>query len=1067
MAFHKLSLKNEQLVVPLDAMPLVHAGVVDSRLFDIALLDKLGLDDKSAPQLPLLVQHASNGTTRAVRSALPEGTEVKRELPSIDAVAIGQDRKQAGDLWWNWLNSTQAKRRTGLAGTVQKLWLDGGATPLLDRSVPQIGAPTAWKAGLTGKGVKVAVLDTGWDPGHPDLKDRVVATKSFVADDESPVDKVGHGTHVASTVAGTGAASAGQYRGVAPEADLMIGRVCGFRNCETSAMIAGMEWAAKSGARVINMSLGAGPTDGTDILSQTVNELTASTGALFVISAGNFGLDTTVSTPAAADAALAVASVTKSDTRSEFSSQGPRFGDLMVKPEIAAPGSRIIAARAANTPLAPFAINDSYADLSGTSMAAPHVAGAAALVAQAHPDWKAPQLKSALMGSSLQLRDQGIYSQGAGRVDVASALKQPVLAIPSNLSLGLQKAPHDDDKPVTKPVTYYNTSAHPVRLSLRVDGPKLFQLSTTSLLVPANGSATVDVTADTSGPEAEGAYAAWIVATSNGSTVRTTVGVGKEVTTHEYTLNMLDRTGAPARNDEQYIAGAYLVDTERLLWHFVPAGEKVELPAGRYIVDGLAAKFNDNGYGYGYQEGTYYSEPEVVLDKGGPITLDGRTAREVAMKPPVTDATTASAGIGIARQIGDWSYTGGVGVINGGNANYAPKLYVVPSKTGPDKRFTSYAHAVWVGTPDGPDPSGELFLDSPYFYHDSTVWPGGRIPAAPSLITDPADYAHVDASYAGEPGYRANNYSYPTLPQRNGDGTWVPAFVFTPSVGMTLPFRRNEYYTAKNVLWGSSNEVYRYSEEAGFEYLTVLDSPARSYPAGRTTKEDWQRGVFGPSLADSRIGNPGRDAQPWSSRDGDSLSIYVPSFADGHPDRLGDTGLASERTTLARDGQEIGSTDSPSIQTFAVPPGAATYELTKVTKRADDWTRLSPEISSKWTFRSQRTPDGVNTALPLLNVRYTPELDERNYAPQGRFQFPVTVQTAFLAPKRPIVALELSTSFDDGKTWQQVSVRRTGTATWTAALDHSSAGYVTLRAQARDAAGNKVDQTIKRAYEVK
>ncbi|MDX6283021.1 MAG: hypothetical protein QOH03_4092, partial [Kribbellaceae bacterium] len=311
MAFHKVSFKGKELVVPLDAFPLVSAGVVDERLFDVSLLATLGLDDKSTPRLPLLVQYAAGGAARAVRSALPEGTVVKRELPIIDAVAIGQERSQAGDLWFNWLNSPQAKRKTGLAGTVKKLWLDGGVTPNLDRSVPQIGAPAAWKAGFTGKGVKVAVLDSGYDATHPDFKDRVIATKGFAADAEGNVDekdvvdRIGHGTHTASTVAGTGAASQGKYKGVAPDAGLMIGKVCGDRNCESSAMIAGMQWAADSGAKVVNLSIGGGPSDGTDILSETINELTASTGTLFVVSAGNFGASQTVSTPAAADAALA------------------------------------------------------------------------------------------------------------------------------------------------------------------------------------------------------------------------------------------------------------------------------------------------------------------------------------------------------------------------------------------------------------------------------------------------------------------------------------------------------------------------------------------------------------------------------------------------------------------------------------------------------------------------------------------------------------------------------------------------------------------------------------------
>ncbi|QNE17784.1 S8 family serine peptidase [Kribbella qitaiheensis] len=132
---------------------------------------------------------------------------------------------------------------------------------------------------------------------------------------------------------------------------------------------------------------------------------------------------------------------------------------LAGKPDIAAPGDHIVAARAAGVPLDPFAVNSSYAELPGTSMAAPRVTGAAALLAQLHPTWKAAELKSALMGSALELEGVGVFAQGAGRVDVSRAIKQPVTAYPSSLNLGLRSYPHTDDKPITKQVTYRNDSS--------------------------------------------------------------------------------------------------------------------------------------------------------------------------------------------------------------------------------------------------------------------------------------------------------------------------------------------------------------------------------------------------------------------------------------------------------------------------------------------------------------------------------------------------------------------------------------------------------------------------------
>ena len=1062
MVFHKTSLGKQQSVIPLDAMPLVTAGIVDARLFDIALLADLGLDDASAKRLPLLVQYS--GAARAVRSALPEGTEVKRELPLVDAVAIGQERTQASDLWWSWTNSPQAKRRTGLAGTVKKVLLDGGITPNLDRSAAQIGAPAAWNAGVTGKGVKVAVLDSGYDATHPDLKGRVIATKGFTLDNDV-VDVVGHGTHVASTVGGSGAASDGKYRGIAPDAELMIGKVCGGRNCELSDIIAGMQWAATEGARVVNLSVGGGPTDGTDIVAEAVNELTASTGTLFVASAGNFGVEQSVGSPASADAALAVASVTKSDSLSTFSSQGPRIVDYAVKPEIAAPGSRIVAARAANTPLEPFAVNDSYAELSGTSMAAPHVTGAAALLAQLHPDWKASQLKSALMGSALGLRGVGIYAQGAGRVDLTRAINQTVIANPSNLNLGLQSFPHTDDKPVTKPVTFTNDSAHAVRLSLSLQGDsaRMFRIDRQVIEIAAHGSAVVNVTADTSGRQPDGAYAGWLVAAGNGTMVRTTVSIGKELPSYEQKLTILDRTGQPAANDEGHLAGAFLLDVDHKVLYSVPADGTVRLPRGRYAVDGYAAKFNPDGIGFG--EVTYFAEPDLMIDKAGTIAFDGRKAAKIAVKAPVTGAAPAAAGVGFVRSLGDTTYGGGVGVANSFRPDFSPDMYVAQNTTGTAKDFTAYAHIAWAGMPDGQSPEGDYYLDSPYLYHDVATWPG-RFPAKPSLITKPSEYAHLDASYAGDPGNRANNYSYPTLPKPDASGHWTPLFVFTPAVAMNLPFRRDEYYSTKNVSWAFENELYRRLPNNDVEYTALVDSQHVAYPAGRTTPIQWQRGVFGPNQPDARGGMPGRDPMKWSFRDGDSLTIVALMYADGGAGRFGDALVDSEHTTLRRNGVQVGSSDSAKQQTFAVPADEATYELSKVIKRSEERFKLSTEISSKWTFRSRRTPDGVESALEMMNVRYSPVLDERNRAASGRFEVPLTVEHQYGAKAWPVVSLEVQASFDGGKTWRDAPVRRTGSG-WKATVDQPSSGFVSLRATAKDAAGNKVDQTIQRAYELK
>src|SRR6185369_1071830 len=137
-------------------------------------------------------------------------------------------------------------------------------------------------------------------------------------------------------------------------------------------------------------------------------------GALFVVAAGNSGADHSVQTPSSADAALAVGAVDGADALAPFSSRGPRDGDYALKPDLTAPGVDITAARSKDAELG--RPGEQYVTLSGTSMATPHVAGAAAILAQRRPDWDAATLKAALMGSARPNPATGVFGQGAGRV---------------------------------------------------------------------------------------------------------------------------------------------------------------------------------------------------------------------------------------------------------------------------------------------------------------------------------------------------------------------------------------------------------------------------------------------------------------------------------------------------------------------------------------------------------------------------------------------------------------------------------------------------------------------------
>jgi subtilisin family serine protease len=518
--FQTLEVDGDLFVIPSDAAPYLDTEL-DRELFNVTDLVDQGLSDRGAA-LPVIIDFE-----RAPRT-LPPGFERDRTLESIAAVAASQPRGQASEFGRAVARQAQedARRGNSRAGKardadhlfegIDRIWLDERIEATLQDSVPQIGAPTAREAGFDGTGVTVAVLDTGIDASHPDLAGKVAASRNFTEAAPPPpfgssassdeTDRHGHGTHVASTVAGSGAAAGGLRQGVAPGATLLNGKVLGdFGFGQVSWAIAGMEWAARDqGAEVVNMSFGTGPTDGTDPLSQAVESLTAEHGTLFVAAAGNFGRDETVGAPAAASAALAAGAVDKSDNLASFSSRGPRLGDSAIKPDVTAPGVDIVAARAQGTSRGT-PVDEHYTAISGTSMATPHVAGAAALLAQRHPDWDAVELKTALVTTAAP-GPYTVYQQGGGRIDVSRAFTQPtVLATPAPLDFGFFRWPHEGRGPVTKTVTYTNLSETDITLELTFDvtdedgappEPGMITMSTPSVTVPAGGTATLDVTLD-------------------------------------------------------------------------------------------------------------------------------------------------------------------------------------------------------------------------------------------------------------------------------------------------------------------------------------------------------------------------------------------------------------------------------------------------------------------------------------------------------------------------------------------------------------------------------------------
>ncbi|MFI6124877.1 S8 family serine peptidase [Streptomyces sp. NPDC051064] len=640
-----LTVGGDTYVYPDSARPYLASGALDDQLFNVTRLVTDGYDDAALDHLPLIVTYDGNEASASILhergAAIPGNVTDVRPLTSVNGIALAADREDTNKLWTT-LTGTQPGSTTvpednadgTFHGGVAKVWLDGRAEATLSDSVTQIGAPKVWAGGNTGDGVDVAVLDTGYDLDHPDLKNAVKEGESFVPGEEV-TDRNGHGTHVASTIAGSGTASDGKEKGVAPGVDLHVGKVLSDEGYGyDSWILAGMEWAARDAhARVISMSLGSSENaDGDTVLAQAVNALSAETGALFTIAAGNEGPGAqTVRSPGTADAALTVGAVDSSDAIADFSSRGPRYGDDALKPEITAPGVGIVAARSQYSSTG----SGYYMSASGTSMATPHVAGAAALVAAAHPDWPGSRIKDALVSTAKSTPDITADDGGNGRVDVAATATTTFTAT-GKIDAGIHPAGADDGM-VRSTATFTNNADHAVTVDLAVDAPGapagVFTAAPNRVDVPAHGSASATVSTDLAKSGTSQRWTGHLTASAAGTVLtRTLLGVS----TRQQLFHV--RTKVTGRSDEitngtitffrkgDEYAGTFLYN----------GGLSDEiLPPGRYTV---YADFRVEGtHGAASAGFARMVIPQVEVTGTTDLVIDGTKLREIT---PVTPRKT-------------------------------------------------------------------------------------------------------------------------------------------------------------------------------------------------------------------------------------------------------------------------------------------------------------------------------------------------------------------------------------------------------------------------------------------
>ncbi|MER7402076.1 S8 family peptidase [Streptomyces sp. NPDC000070] len=1020
-------LDGHTLVIPADAARLVATGKLDQRLFDVTELNKSATRKAQKKGLKVIVGY--QGSAAATKADVRDAGRLSHSLKTVNADAVQTPREDTPELWDAVTNGD--KTASGIA----HVWLDGVRKASLDKSVPQIGAPKAWAAGYDGKGVKIAVLDTGVDATHADLKGQVIDAKNFTTSPDT-TDKVGHGTHVASIAAGTGAKSGGKYKGVAPGAKILNGKVLddgGYGS--DSEVLAGIEWAAAQGADVVNMSLGGGDTPAIDPLEAAVNKLSEEKGILFAIAAGNegdFG-EQTIGSPGSAAAALTVGAVDDKDVLADFSSRGPGM-DGALKPDVTAPGVDITAASAPGNQIAAEVGEKpaGYMTISGTSMATPHVAGAAALLKQQHPAWKYAELKGALTGST----KGGKYTpfqQGTGRIQVDKAIKQSVIGDPASVSFGVQQWPHTDDKPVTKELTYRNLGTKDVtlKLSSTATNPKgqaapagFFKLGATSVTVPAGGKASVPFTVNTKlGGTVDGAYSSYVTATGGGQTVRTAAAVQREVESYDVTLKFLDRDGKSTKNYSASLAAVSGLGKGKFFSPYDADGTvTTRVPKGGYVLNTNVYAGDDPEK---FQGADWLAQPKLNVTKNTTVTLDARKAKPVNITVPDKAAKSEFAYADYTVETKDSSY--GFGWMLDSFADIRT-AHVGPQIT--DGSVTQQWDGHWSkGDKEQYDVTG-----------------GGKVKQLATGYTKhykASELATVKAGLgAAAKGKKGAISAVGWLPWSSG----------ASSIGIeqSLPGTRTLHLSATGgVQWQLDFNQYGGVDEDGFPVDEAAYSlGTQKYAAGKTYSETVNTAVFGPRL-DSDFG---------IFREGNQLFGSLPLFADGKRN-VGYSTFSAVDTTLYRNGKKVGSNDDPLFgeKQFKVPSADAEYKLTTSVKRSVKVAAASTRIDASWTFRSKKTAD--LTQLPASTVRFNAATALDSTVPAGKtVSVPVTVEGA--AKGSNLKSLSVYVSYDYGKTWKKLTVKKGKVGFKNPAKGKA----ISFHAKIADKKGNKSTVSIYNAY---
>ena len=1010
-------------VIPSDVAPLV-PDVLDPALFDVTGLVEMGYDDAHRADLPVIVRQSSRAGSPLVS---------QRTLGSIGATA-GTIAKG---------NAAAFTTSLRAAGTT-KVWLDrklrassvtGPEAAPRDGYLDQVKAPEAWETGLDGRGVKVAVLDTGVDAGHPALAGRVTTQADFT-DGDGPADGNGHGTHVASLVAGSGAGSDGARQGIAPAAELLSGKVLaddGFG--QESWVIAGMEWAAAQDADIVNLSLSGVAGEGDDIVAAALDRLTAQTGSLFVVAAGNSGglgaSPFTIGTPGIAASALTVGAVTATDGQAGFSSEGPTRGSYRLKPEVVAPGVNIPGARAGARD------GDLYVGMTGTSQATPIVAGAAALLLQQEPGRSWQQLKARLTGTADPARVWTAWTHGSGRLDLQHAISPGLAADLGTLDLGTVR--HPDEAPRSRTVTFTNSGSEPLTFSLTdqqrsVDGEAApagaVVAEPATLTLPAGGSASSTVTVDP-GLLADGTWEGHLEAVTpdQRKLLHVALTVFDEQPRYDLTVRVLDRTGTP-------VAGGVVTTFNAVTGGFrqltldETGTAKVRTDRGYYSM--FAQIITPAGPGRP-ETFAVAGSPEVDVTADASYTIDARKAEPLRAATVERQPTkVVEAAIMYSRHSDTRGYT----EINGFTPEeiQAGRIFVQPT--------TAVAHGDFEATTRWRlEPTGQVRSGDPEVYE--LIVPRDRftLPLAPRIDRRAlGDMARVETTFGSYSGTTEQEAGRIASTVRTGVRmlTWRP---------VDVPSKRVELLTT----------------EPGTTWSQCLRTPATGpnglceYPSS-TVYRPGQRAhsVFGTALH-PQVGNPFHSPT--------TLFADIDLGDAFHVANLDGNAVEDARLALYRNGNLIA--DEPGLFAyFPVPNGSARFRLEQSWNLRPEAFPTSRRAKTTWEFTSAPPPDPTqaSASVPsLLTIGYDAGLDGYGRATAWR-PLGIDLRIGHLegSVAHRITGARLWYSTDDGTRWSAASVLRTkdGYRAMVPPWVLRSGVSLSIRATATDAGGGSIDQQV-------